>query len=611
VAQALVELEPDEVETLAHHFRAAGDRARAVHYLLLAGDRAQSVCACLEAIEYYTAAAALQRQAGSTEELARTLLKLGLACSANFQFDQARQAYEEAFDLWERFLDSGAPPSGPPVTLRYAVSEPVTLDPGQAGDDSSTFVIGQVMEGLLEIDEAWGIVPGLAARWEVSNDGRRYVFRLRRGWTWSDGHPLTAGDFEYAWKRNLALGASSAPSRLLYVIQNAQPYAEGRVAADEVGVRAVNDLTLEVRLERPASYFPQLLTHPVTFPLPKWIVEGERQPWTAVDTFVGNGAFHLESWVPGRSMVYQRNPQYRGLWRGNVTRVESPIIGDFDHLLKDFDAEALDGISLLQADPAAIRRVRTAYRRRFGTTPSLTTLFLSFDCSRAPFDNSMVRQAFAQAIDRQALLEVAGAHRPVPGGFLPPGMPGHAASIGHAFDPGESRRKLSEAGFADGEGFPEIELLHMGAPTAANPVPAHLVRGWQEALGVSARSVGVDWAEFLRRRDHEPAAISICGWSADYPDPDNMLRLQFHSQEGLNAVHWNNPEFDEVTESGLDLRPQTANRVASAPTACSSKAAIVPLCYQGRRLVQPYVTLPAVPSYEMRFKHIVVDRGGD
>jgi oligopeptide transport system substrate-binding protein len=615
VAQVLAVLEPEEVETLAHHYRAAGDSDRAVHFLLLAGERAQSVCACPEAIEYYTAAAALQRQAGSSEALARTLLKLGLACSADFQFDQARRAYEEAFDLWERFLDSGAPPSGPPVTLRYALSEPITLDPGQAGADTSTFVIGQLMEGLLEIDEAWGIVPGLAARWEVSDDGRRYIFRLRRGWTWGDGHPLTAGDFEYAWKRNLALGSSSAPSRLLYVIQNAQPFAEGRSAAPEVGVRAVNDHTLEVRLERPASFFPQLLTHPVTYPLPRWIVEGEGQPWTDRARFVGNGAFRLEAWEPGKSMVFQRNPQYRGLSRGNVTRVEAPIIGDFDSLLEAFDAETLDGISLLQADPATIRRLRTAYRRRFATTPALTTVFLSFDCSRPPFDNPAVRQAFAQAIDRPALLEIAGAHRPAPGGFLPPGMPGHTASIGLGFDPADGRRKLAGAGFAEAEGFPEIELLHVGARETANPVAAYLVRGWEESLGVLVRPLGVDWAEFLRRRDHQPAAISISGWSADYPDPDNMLRVQFHGREGLNAIGWNNPEFDQVTERAASIsdRKQRIELYQRADRLLVEEAAaIVPLWYsQGRRLVQPYVRVPPVPSSEMRFKHVVVDRGGE
>ncbi len=369
LARALAQFGPDEIEALAHHYRAAGDSPQAVRYLLLAGDRAQMVYACHEAIESYAAASDLLRQAGDTEALARTLLKLGLACSADFRFDQARRAYEEAFDLWDRFLDTARPSSGPPVTLRYAISEPVALDPGLVGDDASCFFIDQMMEGLLEIDEAWGIVPALASRWEVSDDGKRYVFQLRPGSTWSDGRPLTAGDFEYAWKRNLALGEASPLSRLLFVIQHAQAYATGQAGAADVGVKAIDDLTLEVRLERPASFFPQLLTHPVTFPLPRWVVEGEAQPWTRIESFVGNGAFNLGAWQPGKAVIFESNPRYRGLSRGNVTRVEAPVISDYEALLGDFEAGTLDGISLLQADPATNRRLQIHVPAAFHNNP--------------------------------------------------------------------------------------------------------------------------------------------------------------------------------------------------------------------------------------------------
>ena len=219
-----------------------------------------------------------------------------VSCSTDFQFDAARSAYERAFDLWEAALESEPPESAPelPVTLRYGVCEPVSLDPGRAGDDLTAFVIGQLMEGLVELDEAWGIVPSLASRWTVSSDGCSYTFHLRPGWRWSDGRALTAHDFEYAWKRNLALAAESPAALLLYVLRGAQAYAEGNGPAEAVGVRALDDRTLEARLDRPAGYFPQLLTHPVTFPLPRWVVEGDRQPWTAPGTIVCNGA-----WRPG------------------------------------------------------------------------------------------------------------------------------------------------------------------------------------------------------------------------------------------------------------------------------------------------------------------------
>ena len=212
VAEAMEVHHPDDYEALAFHFREGGASGKAVEYLVRSGDRAKSLHACREAIESYEAALELQAQAGDRGARARTLLKLGLACSADFQFEAARRAYARAFDLWESILESRPPgePPEPGTALRYAVCEPINLDPGLAGDDITAFLIGQLMEGLVELDEGWSIVPSLASRWTVSADGRCYTFFLRPGWRWSDGRPLTAQDFEYAWKRNLALAAEVA-----------------------------------------------------------------------------------------------------------------------------------------------------------------------------------------------------------------------------------------------------------------------------------------------------------------------------------------------------------------------------------------------------------------
>ena len=454
VAEALEAIRPDACEALAFHFREAGEDGKAVRYLVQAGDRAQALHACQEAIECFTAATEIQAQAGQAEDEARTLLKLGLAYSADFQFDKARAAYEQAFDLWDTVREQVPLPMEAPLTLRYAVCEPVSLDPARAGDDISAFLIGQLMEGLVELDEAWGIVPSLAARWTVSSDGRCYTFHLRPGWLWSDGRPVTAHDFEYAWKRNLTLTAESSAALLLYVLQGAKAYAEGRTSAETVGVRALDDQTLEAYLERPASYFPQLLTHPVTFPLPKWVVEGPQQPWTALGTYVGNGAYRLGAWEPGKRMLLTRNPYYRGICRGNAAQVEAPIVVDYEDLLEGFDAGDLDGISLLRTRPTQVADLRARYHRRLTSSPYLSTFFLAFDCSRAPFDAVAVRLAFVHAIDRQGLLSRVDIRQPPPGGFLPPGMPGHNPALGPALDPERARKLLAEAGYPGGYRFP-------------------------------------------------------------------------------------------------------------------------------------------------------------
>jgi len=615
LAPVLEAASPEEYESLAHHYRAAGEPDKAIGYLLQAGERAHGLYACREAIEHYTQALTLQQDREQHELAARTLLRLGLVYSADFQFDKAQQAYGQAFDLWELVWGSQEPARAeePAGVLRFAVDEPASLDPGLAGDDVASFLVAQLFEGLLEVDEASGIVPALAARWDVSPDGRRYTFTLRKGRRWSDGRPLAAGDFEYAWKRNLSLGPQSPAALLLNNLENAGQVAAGELDATQLGVKALDDHTLEVRLSAPASYFPLVLTHPATYPLPRWVVEGDRQPWTEAANLVGNGPYRLAQWAAGAGMVLEWNPHYRGLARGNVGRVEAPLIDGYAAQLKAFDQGSLDGISLIMADPGTTGQLRASYRREFRLTPALSTVYLGFRMDRPPFDDPRVRMAFVQAIDRRDLLEKTGSahYQPALGGFLPPGMPGHSPAIGIGFDEEAARRSLAQAGYERGVGFPAIELLYTGDP-ASNPVPAALQSLWNQALGVQVNARPLPWGEFMDRQDRDPAPITISGWSADYPDPDSMLRVLFHSREGLNPIRWSNPEFDALTEQAARIADrkrrielyQQADRILVA-----DQAAVMPLSYaQAKQLVKPYVEFPRTPPSLLRLKHAVVRR---
>jgi ABC-type oligopeptide transport system substrate-binding subunit len=622
IAEALEAMQPEAVETLAHHYREAGDVARAVDYLLLAGDNAQSANASKEAVEAFSACAHILHDNGSPEEESRALLRLALAYSFDFQFDQSRRTYQKAFDLWESVPENAPPRIGErdDVILRYAMDEPGTLDPVEIRDDVSLLVIGQLMEGLVEIDEAWGIVPAVAARWEVSDGGRRYLFYLRRDRAWSDGQPVTAGDFEYAWKRNLSFRASfersSSDLGALGFLQHALAFTEGGASLSDVGVKALSKYALEVRLARAAAFFPILLASPEMYPLRSSVVESQKQPWATHENFVGNGPFLLDSWTPRREMIFQRNPHYRGLSRGNVTRVVArslPACIDvkaYDSLLQEFDEEELDGISLLSADTEVRLRIRAAYRRRCVETPSLTTFYLGLNCSRAPLDDERVRRALALAIDRQALIDCHGFSLPKPGGFLPPGMPGHTTRMGLDFDLEAARQRLAEAGYPDGLEFPEIELLHFDFPSGPNIIGTFVVRPWR-SLGIPVRDVPVPWGEFLLRLRSDPPDAFINGWAADCPDPDPLLRFLFHSKEGNNAIRWENPDFDRVLERGASAtnpRERIALYQQADRILVEEQAAVIPLWY-GRwdRLLQQYVKAPILPIQWMRFKDVIID----
>ncbi len=614
VAAAIETLHPDDLESLAYHYDEAGNSQKATDYLLKAGDRARALYACQEAINYYQRALELLKEQQERERTARTLMKLGLTYTAAFEPDKAGEAYNEAFSLWESVREPRdlREPRVTVAALRFAVDEPLTLDPGMTADDVSTFMAAQLFEGLVELDLDYNVLPAVAARWEVADGGRRYVFGLREGTRWSDGAPLTASDFEYAWKRNLTPASRSPAARLLYVVENARAFAEREIDdPGEVGVRALDDLTLEVRLEGPTAYLPYLLSLPVAYPLPRRVVEGEGQTWTAPDNLVSNGAYQLLEWRRGERLVLGKNPFFQGRFPGNAERVECPVLANLGEALDAYAADALDAISMINADPGTTLRARAAHGSELVFTPHLSTFYLVFRVDRPPLDDVQVRQALVHAVDREALVRGAskGQYLAATGGFVPPGMPAHASGIGLPYDPDRALRLLARAGYEGGQGFPQVSWVHLGG-SAGEPVVPFLREAWRRNLGLHLEPQSLGWEALMERLHRDPAHLTLLGWSADYPDPDAFLRVLFHSTEGSNDARWHNPRFDSLVEEAARVTEQ-ARRMElyreADRTLVAEETVIMPLGYaQGRILVKPWVTMPLVSPVLMRLKHFVL-----
>ncbi len=621
VARVLEELYTGETEAiavqLAHHYSEADQINQAVKYLQVAGDRARMVYAHQEAVEHYQRALRFLKERGDHEQASQVLMKLGLVYTADFKPEEARKAYMEAFAIWEP-LRSSMDLQGheiPAAALRIAIAEPLTVDPGMAGDDFSVFIAGQLFEGLVEISTDYNVLPAAAVRWEVLGEGSEYTFHLQEGLKWSDGSPLTAGDFEYAWKRNLTLASQSTVTDFLYVIRNARKYADGELDdLDKVGVKASDDRTLQVLLESPTAYFPHLLAHPVTYPLPRRIIEMQGQSWPDIDNLVSNGPYQLTEWEPGERLVLSKNPFYRGYFPGNAQTVECPIITDFEEVFKAYDLDALDAISMIGADPGTIARTQAAFPEDFFFTPHPSTVYLTFLSDRPPFDDVQVRWAFIQAVDRDALVCDATHNQflAAKGGFLHPSMPGHSATIGLEYNPEEGRRQLVAAGYPEGDGFPQVSVLYTGG-VRENQIISFLQRSWHEQLGIQVEAQNVEWGEFLERRKHNPTHLLLSGWLADYPDPDSMLRVLFHSSEGINPPRWHHERFDALVEEAARITNQQerldlyreADRILIA-----EEAVIMPLGYvQGRYLVKPWVSMPRVSPILQRLKNVIVRQG--
>ncbi len=583
---------------IADHLELAGRNAEAVEYLLKAGDRARGLCAQREAIRAYERALALLKERGDDERAARTLMTLGLTYHMDFDFRRAHQAHEEGFRLWQKA--GQARPSGPrpstlgpppaPHALRLYWPDPLTLDPGLAADLASLTIIDQLFSGLLDSTPELSIVPNVAKSWEVLDGGCRYVFHLRDDSVWSDGVPVTAHDFEYAWRRALDPASRSEQAGLFYDIQGARAFHEGH--SRDLGVHALDDATLLVDLEAPRGYFLHLLAFTAMYPVPRHVVEARGASWVE-EGLVGNGPFTLASWRPGDSLVLERNPRHHEPAAGNVRQVQLSFVPAPGsrvplEMYESGQSDVLSFVAALQLitlAPEEMARIRQLHATEYVSLPSADTHFLSFDVARPPFDDRRVRRAFALALDRERLVHVGwGGHLlPPTGGFVPPGMPGHVPGLALPYDPDQARELLAQAGYPGGAGFPAVEMLtFLVRPEYWDP----LVAQWGENLGVAIGWDSIGWGEILRVED-APPHLYFMGWVGDYPDPDNYLRVAVQ----LFSAWRHQQYFDAIEQARRTLnQAERLALYAQAQRILTEEVPILPLGYdRAHLLVKPWV----------------------
>jgi ABC-type oligopeptide transport system substrate-binding subunit/DNA-binding SARP family transcriptional activator len=556
------------------------DTDKAATYLLLLGDRARGLFAHRAAVEAYEQALALLEQRGEYEQSARTLMKLALTHHTAFQFPEAREAYERGFALWQRSSSQPlAPVARQPQTLRINWTEPTALDPAQTWEFYTSGTADLLFRGLLERTPDLGVVPAVARAWDVRDGGLTYVFHLREDVRWSDDRPVTAGDFEYAWKRILG-GMQRSPFLGLSFddIKGAEAYRQGRLAPiDQVGVRALDDLTLLVELEQPTSYFLQLMACSAWFPAPQHVVEKYGPAWTQPEHFVSNGPYRLAAWQPGQRLSLVRNTAYFGRFAGNVERVELALGLSYDAGLAAYEADQLDVLNLEGASPAMQDRARQRFPDDYVSLPTLRSWILQFDASQPPFDNPLLRRALTLALDRTYLAEVVqrGYEFPASGGFIPPGMPGHSPGLALPYDPPAARDALAAAGYPGGRGLPRLAgLSHAGT----DPICQYAQQQWRQQLGVQVDwdivPVGLLVERLLARRP----ALRITAWAADFPDPDNFLReVIFRRIYG----GWRYPQYQALVEEAR-VTPHQDKRMRlyqAAEQILIREAALVPLLY--------------------------------
>jgi ABC-type oligopeptide transport system substrate-binding subunit/serine/threonine protein kinase len=610
-AAALEEHDADNYPAIGMHLLEAGQTEEGVDYLLLAGDQARSLYAHQEAIHSYLQALDYAKESEDHGRSARTLMKLGIAYHNAFEFEASRQAYDQGFIYWQRASKARGREDLPvaPHPLRIASVSPPTLDPGHVDDTTSGSFVDQLFSGLIELAPDLTVVPNIARSWDVLEDGRRYRFNLREDARWSDGQPITASDFEFAWKRVLDPATDSVASKYLFDIRGAAEYNRTGASADSVGVQASNEHTLLVELEQPTGYFLQMLQVAAFFPVPQHAVESLGSDWSDPVRIVTNGPYRIQSWND-EGTTLERNPAYHGQFEGNVNEVD--IIfrqGAEKELFTRYEEDQLDAQFLIALSPEDQDRARQAHASEYLTTPVLGIFYMGFDVSRPPFDDVRVRRAFAQAIDREALAEIGlrGYYGPATGSMVPPGLPGHAADIALPFDPAAAARLFDEAGYGGATEIPMIECLYSSQATGG-VAGQHLAAQWREHLGAKVEWQRLEWTAYLDRlRDHLPN-IWLMGWGADYPDPDTFLRLAM-SDRSLQV--WKSDEYTDLVERArrsLD-HAERMKLYEHAQRLLVDEVPVLPLVYfRGHLLLKPWITeYPLSPMRWDYFKDVVIE----
>ncbi len=433
-----------------------------------------------------------------------------------------------------------------PDFVWIAGAEPETIDPGLCSGQAGGRVARNIFEGLTTHDsEDLSIRPGMARSWDLAPDGRTYTFHLRPA-VWSDGTPVTAGDFVYSWERVLNPATAAKYATMLYPVDGAEAYNTGELTDPaQLGFRAADDSTLVVRLHSPCAYFLDVCAFYTLLPVPRHVVERYGQSWIMPGNIVSNGAYTLEEWRLNDRMVYRKNPRY---WNADDVTLEVVESLASENINASFNLYMSGVADWGDASAVPLFVVPELKKRRdFHVAPYIATYFYRFNVTRPPFDDVRVRKAFFLAVNRKDITDyVVRAGQEPAHSLVPPGLAGYEEVRLPDPDVEEARRLLAEAGYPGGKDFPKVELL-FNTSESHKQIAEVLQQQWNTALGVQVRLVNQEWKAFLATTTGVDYWISRGSWIGDYLDPNTFLDI-WTSENGNNRTGYDNPAYDALIE---------------------------------------------------------------
>lgn len=479
----------------------------------------------------------------------------------------------------------------------YALpAEPETLDPTLNVYSRSSVVMQNLFRGLYKINKDGQPVPSLASDTQIDETGTKYTFKINPNAKWSDGKPVTAHDFEYSWKRVLNPDVASEAAFDLFYLKNGQNYNEGKATADEVGVKAVDDQTLEVQLENPTTYFLNLLCATSYYPVRKDVVDGN-DGWTKTpETYLVTGPFMLTEIHPKQKYVLKKNPNYLEADKVQLDTLEIVFIEAAEAELAAYTNGEIDVSDNMNNE--SMQKYKDS--PEYFAADRIGTYYFDYNTSVKPFDDARVRKAFAISINREQIVRnVLQSTEKLAYGFVPYGMPDlvdpskeYRDVVGDLFkeDVAEAKRLLAEAGYPDGKGLPEIEFMTMSGQTDRDIAQA-LHSMWKENLGVEVTINILESKIYWDEMRMGNFMIARDGWTGDYLDPMTNLTL-FETVNAADGPRWSNKEYDALLQENREIQDQAKRSAnyAKAEKILMDEMPVFPLYfYQDTFLAKPHV----------------------
>lgn len=436
------------------------------------------------------------------------------------------------------------------IHINYIYS-PFSVDPRKGTDPVTTVTSYMLYEGLTRLEPDGTVIPALAERIKISRDRKKYLFFLRKS-MWSDGSPLTAYHFEAAWKKALKPEFPSRAVHLLFPIKNAEEAKMGLCSIDDIGVEAIDEQTLLVRLERPTPYFLQLTAYPTYFPVP---YNGDEVPHPNQQSdLLTNGPFRLSSWRDDDEIITVKNPYYWNAEEVKLDEVHATIISDEATALKLFDQGKIDYLGGL-ISPLPLDAVATLKKtRRLRQRAIAGTTFATFNVNQFPFNNVHIRKAFAYAIDKEDIINhISQMFDDIASGPVPNVLKEATKAVYHDYNRAAALRYfeigLQELGITREE-FPSITYCYFSSELQRNLALA-LQSQWKEVLGIEVQIQTRELKSHLAKLHKHQFQLAQMSWIGQYHDQMCFLE-RFASKKGCcNYPGWENPHYQRLLEDSF------------------------------------------------------------